>query len=84
MNKKCYVLTTIDMLDIDKRISTNVFLKKDAAKSVFEAIKSEAEDIADAGTYFLDESVDGKYSGLVDFFKNDAVMLIIQETDLDE
>lgn len=84
MSKKCYVLTTVDMLDIDKRISINVFLKKDAAKSVFEAVKNEAENIADAGTYFLDESVDGKYSGLIDFFKNDAVMLIIQETDLDE
>ena len=83
MLKKVYVLTVTDLLDIDKRISVQVFTDQKTALDAFEGIETESAKYSDnPGTYFLDENIFGKYAGLIHSFHNDAVMLILQETDV--
>lgn len=80
---KYYVLTITELLDIDKKISVQVFTDQKDALDAFKGIEIESAKYSDnPGTYFLDESIFGKYAGLIHSFHNDAVMLILQETDI--
>lgn len=79
-NKSYYVLTKIDESNIDKEISVMVFTKLMAAADAFKALEDELKDQSEnPGTYFLDESIYGKYVGYLYSFRNDIGTIILQE-----
>lgn len=81
---KGYLVTVIDETNIDKEIKTIAYKNENEARAFFDRIQGIMQQDDDYGSFFLDESVDGKYDGYIASYKNSSGLVVLTSITLYE